>query len=176
MKSTAKLPLYLGLGVFVLSVIVSAVKIGNQQVYNTDKSHANVAVANLSLKYSPPNLVSVIVTSQSNINGADIVLKFNSDKITVLPSTLSGGPSFITSGGEADQQTGTFSFSALARKSPVTSDVLASFSVKPIGDLESADADIQFVSVGSATTVIEKISGQNILGQAQGIKFKLISK
>lgn len=176
MKSAVKLPLYLGFAVFILSVIISAVKIGNQQVFNSDKSQAKAAGAKLVLKYTPPNLVSVIVTSQSIINGADIVLKFNSDKISILPSTLSGGPSFITSGGSVDQQAGTFSFSAIAKKSPATSEVVASFIVNSAGSFKSVDADIQFSGVGLTTTVIEKISGQNILNQVEGVKFKLSAK
>lgn len=176
MKSTAKLPLYLGLSVFVISVLISAIKIGNQQVFNSGKTRANITDASLVLKYTPPNLVSIIATSQSNISGADIVLKFDGDKIVILPSTLSGGPSFVTSGGNVDQKAGTFSFSAIVKKSFSTSEVVASFTVEPLENLNIADADIQFKGVGSTTTVIDKSSGQNILNQAQGVKFTLSAK
>lgn len=176
MKSAVKLPLYLGFAVFILSVIVSAVKIGNQQVFNSNKSQASTTSANLSLKYTSPHLVSIILTSQSAVAGADIVLKFNGDKITILPSSLSGGESYITSGGVVEEGTSTFSFSAIAKKESSTSDVVASFEVKPQISSKSVEADIQFSGVGSTTTVIEKISRQNILDQAQGLKFTLSAK
>lgn len=172
MRSIVKLPLYLGLVVVVAAVILSAVKLGNQQAFTNLNSRANVAGAVLMLKYTAPNLVSVLLTSDKEISGADVTVKFNSDKITVLPSSLTAGADFVTSGGNVDKSTSTFTFSAISKKPSVKSGVVATFTVKPKEGLTTADADLQF---SAATAVIDRASGQNILSQTQGVKFTVSS-
>lgn len=172
MKSTFKLPLYLGLAVLVVSILVSAVKIGNQQAFTSDKTRANMSGASLVLRYTPPNLVSVILSSDKEVKGADIKLKYNADRINILPSSLTS-TSFITTGGNIDKTDNTYSFSALTKNVPVTSGILATFTVQP-REVQNANGDIQFVQ--SETQVIERNSGQNILNNTQGIKFSLTSK
>lgn len=169
MKSVAKLPLYLGLGVLVVAVIMSAVKLGNKQAFTNLNSRANVAGATLILKYTAPNLVSVLLTSEKQVSGVDVVVKYNGDKTTVLPSSLSAGTGFVTTGGVVDEGVNTFSFSALSKKVPVTNGVVATFALTPKGNISSAQADVQFVETG--TMVVSKDLGQNILSQTQGVKF-----
>lgn len=168
MRSIVKLPLYLGLVVVVAAVILSAVKLGNQQAFTHLNSRANVAGAVLMLKYTAPNLVSLVLTSDKEISGADVTVKFNSDKITVLPSSLTAGADFVTSGGNVDKSTSTFTFSAISKKPSVKSGVVATFTVAA-KDAKDAPADLQFI--GGDTAVIDKASQQNILSQTQGVKF-----
>lgn len=173
MQSVIKLPLYLGLAVLVFAVIFSAVTIGNQQAVTSQRTKANALSASLILKYTPPNLVSILLTSEKEVAGVDANVKFNSDKITVLPSSLTPGPFFVTTGGNIETRSNSFIFSALAKKSPVTAGVVASFTVQPKEGLNTADADLQF---NSSTTVIDKAIGQNILSQTQGVKFTVTTK
>lgn len=173
MKFTVKLPLYLGLAVFVVAVIISAVKVGNQQAFTNLGSRANVAGAALILKYTAPNLVSVVITSDRQVSGSDVTVKFNNDKIVVLPSSLTAGVDFVTSGGNVEKEGNTFTFSALSKSESVKSGIVATFTVVP-KEAQAANADLQFV--GNATTVIDKTTQQNILSQTQGVKFTVSAK
>lgn len=174
MKSFAKLPLYLGLAVLVFSVLISVIKIGNQQAFTSQRTRANVSGASLVLKYTAPDLVSIILTSDKEVSGVDITVKFNGDKIKILPSSLTSGPLFITSGGTVNDKSNVFAFSAITKNTPVAAAVVATFNVLPKEGLNTAEADIQFENVG--TTVIAKDSGQNILTNTQGVKFTVSSK
>lgn len=173
MKSAIKLPLYLGLAVFVVAVIVSVVKVGNQQTFTNLGSRANVTGASLILKYTTPNLVSVVITSDKEVSGTDVTVKFNNDKIAVLPSSLTPGVDFVTSGGNVEAVANTFTFSALSKNQSVKSGIVATFTVVP-KEAQTANADLQFV--GNATTVIDKTTQQNILTQTQGVKFTVSAK
>lgn len=173
MRNFAKLPLYLGMAVLVVSVLVSAVKIGNRQAFTSQKTKAGTSGASLILKYTSPNIVSVLLTADKSIKGADISLAFNGDKIQVLPSSLSSGPDFAASGGNIDLKENIFTFSVVTQKKDISAGVLASFNVYPVwGD--TAEADLQFPE--DANTVIEDSSGQNILTQTQGVKFTTSKK
>lgn len=172
MKSFFKLPLYLGLAVLVVAVLISAIKIGNQQAFTSQRTRASVAGGSLILKYTSPDLVSVLLTSDKSVSGVDVTLKFNNE-VTVLPSSLSGGADFVTSGGDVDSQGYIFTFSAVAKKPAVTAGVVASFTVSPKSG-NSANADLQFDQKGSS--VIDKATGQNILSQTQGVKFTVSKK
>lgn len=171
MKSVFKLPLYLGLMVLVVSILVSAVKVGNEQAFTSDKTRANISGASLIMKFTAPNLVSVLLTSEKEISGADVTVKYNGDKISILPSSLTAGPNLVTSGGNVDSKANTFSFSAVSQKMPVTSGIVASFTVISNETGKTADADIQIVS--SSTGVYAKSGSENILSQTQGAKFQI---
>ena len=170
MRAYTKLPLYLGLAVLVFSVIISVVKIGNQQAFISQNTKAAAAGASLSLKYISPNSVSVLLTSDKEVGGVDVTIKYNALQISILPSSLTSGGLFITSGGSTDDKTGTFTFSGVAKKSQVKDGVVATFNITSKDSVKSADADLQFVVNGTATTVIDKASGQNILNKTQGVK------
>lgn len=170
MKPAFKLPLYLGLFVLVVSVLVSAIKIGNQSSLTTSRTRANTQGASLILKYTPPNSVSILVSSDKKISGADITLLFNSEKITVLPSTLQPGLNLVTSGGIVDENKKTFSFSVIPKDKLFTDGLLATFTVNSNSG-KGANGDVQFVTPD--TQVIDKDTGQNILKSTQGVKFTL---
>jgi len=174
MKDFTKLPLYLGLAVLVFSVLISVIKVGNQQAFTSGKTKANVAGATLVLKYTAPDVVSVILTSDKEVSGVDVSVKYNGNQINILPSSLTPGPLFITSGGTATDKSNVFAFSAIAKNTPVTAAVVANFTVVPKEGLNTANGDIQFDSVGTA--VVAKNSRQNILSNTQGVKFTIYSK
>lgn len=176
MKSFAKLPLYMGLAVLVFSVLISVAKVGSQQAMTSQKTKASTGGAGLSMQFTPPNLVSVLLTSDKEVAGADVTVKFNGSEVTILPSSLSGGLAFVTSGGNVDAGTNTFTFSAIAKKTPVSNGIVATFSVVPIAGKASANADLQFTGEGTTTDIIDKISKQNILGNTQGVKFTTSAK
>lgn len=171
MKSFAKLPLYMGLAVLVFSVLISVAKVGSQQAMTSQKTKASAGGAGLSMQFTPPNLVSVLLTSEKEVAGVDMMVKFNGSEVTILPSSLSGGVSFVTSGGNMDVKANTFTFSAIAKKTPVSNGIVATFSVVPAAGKISANADLQFAGEGTTTDVVDKVSKQNILGNTQGVKF-----
>jgi len=176
MKSYSKLPLYLGLFVLVLSVLVSAVKVGEKQMIASQGARAKAGGASLSLNFSAPDLVGISLVSDKIIAGVDIVIKFDKNKVNILPSTLSGGSSFITSGGIIDEESGTFSFSALAKEEKLISPIVATFHVVPLVKSGSVESDMEFVDDEGKTQVLEKSTVSNILGTTTGVKFNLSAK
>lgn len=171
MKPFSKIPLYLGLSVLVISILFSAVRLGQNKSVADIKSRAGAPKASLSLQFSAPDAVSVSVISEKEIAGIDAVITFNKDNVVILPSTLTASSSFVTSGGEVDEEAGTFSFSALARGS-VTAAVVATFNVETKGR-ESVTANLQFATGEGKSAVIEKATGGNILSQGSGATFTL---
>src|SRR3989344_9244547 len=63
MKSFTRLPLYLGIGVFVLSVILSGTAISDRNYLSRIRSQAGQNTATIKLVYAKPDLVSVVVNS-----------------------------------------------------------------------------------------------------------------
>lgn len=172
MKSIAKLPLYLGIAVFVISVLFSAIKVGERGILTSQGVKATIPKASLSLNFSSPNMISVLLNAEKEVAGIDAVIKFESGKINILPSTLQAGNSFITSGGTVDRSQGTFSFSALA-KSPVSTGIVANFKIVPSKNLDKVQSELKFVEGTDGTAVIDKSTSQNVLYETSGVKFSL---
>lgn len=129
MKSFTRLPLYLGIGVFVLSVILTGTTISDRNYLSRIKSQAGQNTAAVSLVYSKPDLVSVVVNSPEIVEGVDVTLSFDPSSLEILTSTLFAGPSFTTTGGEVSID-GEFTFSAVAyQSSAVKSGVVATFQI-----------------------------------------------
>ena len=176
MKSFSKLPLYLGIFVFVLSVIVSASTIGQRKSLTGQAIQATTAKANLSLIFTVPDLVGVVLKSDKEIAGVDIVIKYDKEKVMILPSTLTAGNSFITSGGTLEDEEGTFLFSALTKDIPVVSGVVATFNVQAKRENDQVETELQFERGEGKTSLIEKSTGSDILGEAQGTRLVLPAK
>ena len=111
MKSVTKLPLYIGLFVMTIAVVVSAVKLSDNR--SSERVKAGTANSSLSLNFSSPDIVSLAVTSDQVVAGLDAAIKFDDDKITILPSSLKGERTFITSGGRVDDGNNLFSLVSL---------------------------------------------------------------
>lgn len=174
MQRFAKLPLYLGLFVFVVAVLFSAIKVGERGNLTSQRSKATTSGANLSLKYTHPHLISVILNSDKEVAGVDVVLKFNKEQVVILPSTLSGSNSFSTTGGKVDEKSGTFTFSALA-KTKVTSGIIASFNIKGARGGQVV-GEINFLEGPDGSAVIESATKENILTSASGVNLSGSSK
>lgn len=175
MKIFSRLPLYLGLGVLVLAVLVSTKKISDQKsLSNAPRANQNGAV--IAMKDDGGGKVSVLLTSDKEVIGVDAVIKFDKSKVKILPSTLDGGSLFITSGGVVDEASGTFSFTAFVKNEEnVKSAIVASFIVESINS-GGGETDLTFETGEEKTAVIDKISGENILTGQQGINLNLIGK
>ena len=175
MKIFSRLPLYLGLGVLVLAVLVSTKKISDQRsLSNAPKASQNGAV--LTIKDDGDGKVSVLLTSDKEVAGIDAVIKFDNSKVKILPSTLDGGISFITSGGVVDDAMGTFSFTAFVKnEESIKSAIVASFKVESINE-GSGETELMFETGEEKTVVIDKTTGEDILTNQQGIKLNLIGK
>ena len=123
-------PLYLGLIVFVFSLLAVSIKIGEKTTVQTGRLKASQPEANFSINFSQPNIVSLYFVSTKEVQGGDFVIKFNNREIELLPSTLTGQSGFITNGGDLDLEKGLFSFSAANIESPLKSGIIASFNIK----------------------------------------------
>ncbi len=172
MKKFVKLPLYFGLFIFVAAILLSAIKVGEKGSITNQKSKASSAGASLSLKYTPPNLVSVLVNSEKEIAGVDAVIKFDKENISVLPSTLRGTTAFTTTGGKVDEKNGTFSFTALV-KTKTASGIIASFDIKTLG---KPSGELSFVTGSEGSAVIEAATKENILTSTVGVNLSQPSK
>lgn len=175
MKSFTKLPLYLGLAVLVFSVLMATVKVGQKQTLTDQRTKAAVTGATLSLNFTSPKLISVLLTSDAEVAGADVTIKFDSSKLSVLPSTLTAGPLFLTTGGIVNDKEGTFSFSALSKSKSVTSGIVASFEVNAKNVSNADSTELHFVTANSQTAVIN-LNKQNILSQSTGVTLNLSTK
>lgn len=167
-RSFIRLPLYLGLAVMVASVLISAMTVGQRGSITSLKSRASSTDASLSLRFVSPNMINISLVSQKPIAGIDVALQYDKDKVTVMPSTLTSGPSFTTTGGIADETNGTFSFSAIARNPSVSSGIVATFQVVP--KQTSVDALFQFVETAGKTAVLDQASGNTMTVTTEGVK------
>ncbi|OGG02938.1 hypothetical protein A2W14_01990 [Candidatus Gottesmanbacteria bacterium RBG_16_37_8] len=158
-KFITKFPLYLGLVVFILAVLVSAIKIGERGILVNNRLSARSDEAHLNLGFSLPNIISISLVSTKEISGADISLTYDSQKIEVLPSTLQGMTGFVTTGGSLDNKRGVFTFSAVT-DTPSKTGIIATFRVRNLLSEESALTDnlkIDFVSTGTKVYDVDLI-------------------
>jgi len=169
MRSILKLPLYLGLSVMVVSVLVSAITLGEKRTVISTQSQAKIEGSDLSMIFTSPNFLTVVLTTNKDITGVDVVIKFDTDKIIILPSTLLSGTAYTTSGGIVDETSGTFSFSALRRENSSSSGPVATFNVSPLEGADSVETEFQFREGEGSSAVID-VSGGNILNSTRGIK------
>ena len=148
-KVLIKIPIYLGLAVFVISILAASIKIGERSFVFNGRLKADQNEAVLSLEFSSPNIISIAVVSEQEVSGADLAVKYNSDNMEILPSTLSGRSGFITSGGDLDEENGEYFFSAVNNGSLNKSGIIASFRISGNSDSENqnlGNINIQFDS------------------------------
>lgn len=172
-KIFSKMPLYLGLSVFVLSVLVSVITISDKNAVTNQTIKASVKSAKLSLVYNSPDLISVIVNSEKAIAGADVVLKYDREKIEIIPSSLVPGGDFSSTGGLIDENSGDFIFSVISSGDNVMSAVVATFKIKPKEGVAGIEINISFETADEQTAVISKLENDNILSQADNLQFIL---
>ena len=175
MKKFSKLPLYLGLSVLVMSVLISVIKVGQTGNLTSQRTKAAVSGSSLELKFTSPNTVNVLFNSDKAIKGADAVIKYDKNKFRILSSTLRSGPSFITTGGVIDEALGTFSFSALATKD-VLAGIIANFKVVTSGNLQQANGELTIQEGRGGSAVFDAKTVQNILNKTTGVKVNVVSK
>lgn len=172
MKNISKIPLYIGLSVLVLSILVTSVTIGQKRSLTQQKSQASSTTANLSLQFTSPGKVSVLVNSPVEVSGMDIVIKYDKNKFIILPSSLSSGDQLITTGGKLDKLNGTFTFSEIAKGS-IKNTIAASFTARSLTPKMNTSGSLSFDTGSDKTAVLEKTSGQNILGEATGVNITI---
>lgn len=159
----------MGLSVFVMAVIVSAIKVGERGVITSQTSQAARTNAVLTMRFVSPDLVSVILNAEKEIAGADVVINYDKDKISILPSTLVQGPAFVTTGGNIEESAGVFSFSAVAREKGVISGIVATFHISAKNTSEKVNTTLQFIKGEGKTAVIDKTTGENVLTRAESL-------
>jgi hypothetical protein len=171
MKHLIKLPLYLGILLLIISVTISVSEVGKQGFSFNTRTKANISGATLGITYTSPDIVSILLNSQSDVAGVDVVVKYDNTKIEILPSTLRSNNPFITMGGMINDKDSSYSFSAIVKGNGVKSGIVASFNIKPriIGELSQTE---MFITSGEGkSSVVQKDTNSNILIKSEGIKF-----
>jgi len=154
MRPFVRLPLYLGLTVFVVSVILAGVTISDGSYRSRRQSRANRDRATLSLLYTTPDFVSVAVSSPIAVAGVDVTVHFDNFAIDILPTSLIAGPAFTTTGGLVGED-GTFTFSALTNgNQAVTNGIVATFQI--VARTKDVYTSLSFETMGDATSVFSK--------------------
>lgn len=175
MKRFNKLPLYAGLAVFMVAVMVSAVKLGEKSSLTYNRTQASQSGALLALKFSQPDTISITINSDKEIAGVDLVIKYENNKVKILPSTLKGGNTEVLTGGVVDENKGTFSFSILPQV-PIKTGVLASFNIVPANNLKNVDSEMQIIEGPDGSSVLDQDATSNILKATEKVQFSLSNK
>lgn len=173
MKRFKNLPLIGGFIVLVLSVIVSSVQIGTKGQLTTGSIQAQYAQSLLSLQYTAPDLITVLVTSQKTIAGVDVVIGFDNKKIQILPSTLTSGAHMTTSGAHIDEATSVFRFSALPLDNTVTNGIVGQFRIAPLTDENSLSTTLTILNGPDQSGVFESNTITNILSNTSPLTFTI---
>lgn len=170
MINSRKLPLYLGLSIFVISILISAVKIGERNSIADIGSRAAVNGPNLSMAVTSEKIVNVVISSPIAVSGMDIAIKYNTSDLRILPSTLKAGSNFSISGGIADNE-GNFSFSAIAKNKIRSEGIVASFETAKI-NRNISSALLEFAE-GTGKTAVLGAGGENINFQTRSLNINL---
>lgn len=155
-----KLPLYLGISVFVLTVVVSSVTIGERGSVFTANLKAKNDLPKLSLIYTQPQSITLSLVGSQKIKGLDLVLKYEPGVIEILPSTLSGFSQNFLTGGETDPAAGTFTFSALSEPDDFQNNLIASFKINVSTGIYNP---LQYISIDRAETKVYILDNESSL-------------
>src|SRR3989344_8492716 len=128
----SRLPLYLGMSFFVLTVLFSVLKISQKNSLSGSESRANQNLPELILSFLKPDTVSLNLISQTEVRALDIVLKYKPDILEIIPQSLEAGQSFVVSLEKNDSSSGIFSFSAISPEADIKSGTIALWKIRPI--------------------------------------------
>lgn len=157
-----KIPLYSGLFMFVLSVLVWGSVMGQKTYVSYRSAQATVEAASLVLRYTEPDLVSVEVQSNAPISNLHTTLRYDPAVLAFPDSALAG--SVFTLQDETAED-GEISFVAIPTKESVSSGIVATFRITRIN--QSQSSDVVFVQNEENTAVFSRKTGQNVLRAAE---------
>lgn len=172
MNPVHRMPLYLGLAVFIIAILVSAVKIGQSRSLSQLGARAGIAPYSLRLTHTENGWVSVLLNVDRPVAGVDVSIRIPSLDATILPSSLAAGPGYIVSGGSFDEATRHFTFSAVAIGENQTG-LVAKFQTGPMMRVENIPVELEFDTSEGATEVIERTTGNSLDVSTQGVRFTL---
>lgn len=167
------LPIYAGFVTLILAVLVSSVQIGTKGQLTSTTIQARQAQAYLSLRYSEPDMVSVIVSSGKEIAGVDVVIAFEKDKVQILPSTLTPGPKFSTTGAVISDNPSVFSFSAVPVSIGVIDGIVAQFRLADLSDLGNVTTTLTIDTHPDASAVLDKATLDTIPTTSSPLTFTM---
>jgi len=128
----SRLPLYLGMSFFVLTLLFSALKISQKNSLTGSESRANQNLPELILTFLKPDTVSLNLISQTEMRALDIVLKYEPEILEIIPQSLEAGQSFVISLEKTDSSSGIYSFSAISPESDIKSGTIALWKIRPL--------------------------------------------
>ena len=169
--SSGKLPLYVGLSVFIVSVLISTVVLGEQVFVGRKLVEAEEESSEIALVYTPPNLVGVVMTSNSEVYSIGFTLRFDPEKFFIDQSTFYPNPAFSLYYKIVDNEKGIARLRLTVKKKGVKSAVVASFAVQPVNYKGPFSSTISLLeSSEDSTFVISKETDKNILTSTEGVE------
>lgn len=173
MKQLTRLPLYLGLIIFIFSVVLSGMKLGENNAAVTNTTNANQSGAVLTSRFVSPNLINVSFNSKKDVSEIYITFHYDKDMISVVPSSLSPGPSFNLKENIIDNDNGYFRFDAVTSLNNQKSGLVASFKIIPKNNLTTGKTAISFITGNHATFVTDYVTGGDVLLNTEDVTIKL---
>ncbi len=174
MKLLIRLPIFIGIFIFVLSVLITTIKVGEGRSIANLSGMAKGSGASISMTYISPDTINIIMQSSDSVKGIDLALIYDSNLLRILPTTLEGGEGFQLTGGRNFEDEGRFVFSAIP-VSEKLSGLVASFKIKGIPSSlpDFGGYFIGFDVKNLATAVYDSKYGGNILKESKDLRFSL---
>lgn len=164
-----RIPLYLGGATLVLALLVSSIQLSSKGQLIQSQSQATVSKASLTLQYTAPDILTLLVSADKEIGGIDAVVSFDKNAVEILPSTLTSGGSFTTTGASIGSDGSTFQFSALPKAANTTSGIVAQFRFKGVAIPAKGSTDITLQTGADKSAVIDKNSLTNVLSETAAV-------
>lgn len=172
MKRLTKLPLYLGMAVLVMSLVV-AVSVSQKNTITQQTSHAAVGSTSLSLNPAASSFrigesatVAISISSSQNIGGVDLVLDYNHFLGQVDEKSIMGSNKFSLVRANVDANRGVLTASFIANNPNGESNAfIGSFGIKAFkpGDMSlSIDNSSKIVAAGSLNIISSSLGGVNL--------------
>lgn len=136
-----KLPLYIGMGVLTLSLLFAAFSVSQKASPTRMESSANVSRATLSLNPTEGNFkigdsidMAVTLTSGSPAGGADIIIKYDKNKISIDGTSVIAGNLFNMAKSEISSGDGLLTTTLIAKNTAGEKNaILETFKLKVTG-------------------------------------------
>lgn len=165
-----KIPLYLGLAIFVFSILLTSVRVGeNQKMARIESQAEQKEGTKLSLKFIPPEIISVVIKADVDVKEVDSFIKYDPRVINIISDSLVSGPAYSITGSNNDQDKGIFSFTATAQGG-IKTEIVANFKVEPKIE-NTKEIILKFITGADGTYVYGGETFSNILTSAEGVEF-----
>lgn len=168
MKFLKRLPLYLGVFVFIVSVLVVSNRAAQNGTLTNTRSQASTHKAKLNLIFTSPDIVTMTLATDVSVSRADISLKYDPKTLDIIGSSVTGNASTDVSITKDDKTGGLVSFIIFPKNQDFTTGILSTFKIVKLHP-NTKDAKIEFVTAGGETAVVDSGTKENILNEVNSL-------